>query len=114
MSADDRFERALGSEDPVTRLRSLAESLLVEGLEPSDLVARFEAVRRELREADREQDEDAVMDVMDFLVGWCSPEADLSTVARLVVEENTPTNFDVVPKNPLGPGLQIPLETKRI
>jgi hypothetical protein len=30
-----------------------------------------------LRQADREADEDAITDVMDFLVGWCSPHMKL-------------------------------------
>jgi hypothetical protein len=73
MPIDDRFERALRSEDPIPRLRSLAASILEEGEDPAAVLERFNAVREHLREADREADEDAVMDVMDFLVGWCSP-----------------------------------------
>jgi hypothetical protein len=30
-----------------------------------------------LRQAGREADEDMVMDVMDFLMGWCSPHMKL-------------------------------------
>jgi hypothetical protein len=38
------------------------------------IIAKFEEVRRQLREASRDLDEDVVMDVMDCLVGWCSPQ----------------------------------------
>jgi hypothetical protein len=33
--------------------------------------------RQQLRQAASEAEEDAAMDVMDFLVGWCSPHMKL-------------------------------------
>ena len=39
--------------------------------------ALVERARQQLRQADRETEEDAVMDAMDFLVGWCSPHMKL-------------------------------------
>ena len=41
----------------------------------------FEHARQQLRQANREAEEDAVMDVMDFLVGWCSPQMRLPATA---------------------------------
>src|SRR4051812_33352867 len=74
MPLDDCFESALQSPEPVSRLRSLAREMLSRGLDQALILERFEAARRGLREADRERDEEAVMDVMDCLVGWCSPQ----------------------------------------
>lgn len=78
MAVDMRFEQALHSPDRVGALRRLAQSLLDEGNPPAALRAQFEQVRQELRNAAREEDEDAVMDVMDFLIGWCSPHMKLT------------------------------------
>src|SRR5262245_3390139 len=72
---DPAFEQALRSGEPVAGLRQLATEQLGQGLTREEVLARFEQVRQQLRSADREEDEDAVLDVMDFLVGWCSPHA---------------------------------------
>jgi hypothetical protein len=50
-----------------------------------------------LREAGREKDEDAVMDVMDFLVGWCSPHMRLSTDSPTPSADPSATNGPVLP-----------------
>jgi hypothetical protein len=50
---------------------------MTEGQSRHAILQLFEGARQELRKADREADEDAVTDVMDFLVGWCSPHIKL-------------------------------------
>lgn len=70
---DPNFENALRSDSPAPALRKIAERMLARGTVRSEVVAEFERVRQALREADREYCEDLVSDVMDFLVGWCSP-----------------------------------------
>ena len=77
MAVDVRFEKALHASDPVGELRRLAQQLLDQGSKLSVVRDQFEQVRQELREAAREEDEDAVMDVLDFLTGWCSPHVRL-------------------------------------
>jgi hypothetical protein len=77
MAVDTLFEQALASSDRVSELRRLAQRLLDEGTQPDAILKRFDQVRQSLREAAREDDEDAVMDVMDFLTGWCSPHMKL-------------------------------------
>jgi len=37
----------------------------------------FEQTRRQLREAGRDREEEVVLEIMDFLVGWCSPHMNL-------------------------------------
>ena len=80
---EDVAERLLGLtatvEAPrlVPELRAFARELLDSGYPRETLVEDFESVRAEMRRRDDEEREDAVMDVMDFLVGWCSPGAKL-------------------------------------
>jgi len=70
---DELFEQALHAEEPVHELRSLALRLSSQGYDREALLGKYEEVRQQLRQEDREVDEDAVMDVLDFLTGWCSP-----------------------------------------
>ncbi len=59
------------------QLRSLALHLSTQGQDRETIVERFEETRQQLRQVDRETDEDAVMDVLDCLMGWCSTEMKL-------------------------------------
>jgi hypothetical protein len=55
-------------------LRSVVSHELHERHADRDVVlGQLEALRGELRRAGRTQDEEVVLEVMDFLVGWCSP-----------------------------------------
>jgi len=77
MTIEKRFEQALGSLDPIDALRDLVSQMSREGHDKSAILEIFEQERQRLRSANREAEEDAVMDVMDFLVGWCSPHMHL-------------------------------------
>lgn len=79
MGVHDFLEQALHSPEPVNELRALALRLFAEGQTKDAVVASFEVARQRLREEQREADEDVVMDVMDFLVGWCSPHMKVPT-----------------------------------
>jgi hypothetical protein len=74
---DQRIERALASSEPVRELRNLVVALFAEGQTRESVLELFERARQELRAANRETAKDAVTDVMDFLVGWCSPHMKL-------------------------------------
>ena len=74
---DHRIEHALRSTQPVNELRAMVLSLMAEGQSQDTILQILEGARQELRQADREADEDAVTDVMDFVVGWCSPHRKL-------------------------------------
>jgi hypothetical protein len=74
---DQRIEKALQSNEPVNELRTVVLNLFADGLTREAVLDLFERARQQLRQADRETEEDAVMDVMDFLVGWCSPHMKL-------------------------------------
>jgi hypothetical protein len=74
---DQRIEQALRSTEPVAELRQLIPQFLADGQTREAILELLERARQQLRQADRETDEDAVMDGMDFLVGWCSPHMKL-------------------------------------
>ncbi len=75
MGLYQQFDEALHTEDSLHRLVEVVRSLLAQGYEREALVEEFEGFRKLLQEAGREEDEDVVLDVMDSLVGWCSPGA---------------------------------------
>ena len=78
MTIDARIEKALRSTSAVTELRSLATGLEKEGQGHSAILQFFDENRQALHDAGRDADEDAVLEVMDFLVGWCSPHMSLA------------------------------------
>ena len=53
-------------------LRDVARDALAQGYEKDALIEDFESVRARLDDQGDEEREDAVMEVMDFLYGWCS------------------------------------------
>jgi hypothetical protein len=73
MGRNERFEEALQATDPVAALRALALALNAEGWRKADVLHLFESYQAQLRDSGREAEEDAVLDVLDFLTGWCSP-----------------------------------------
>lgn len=72
------FQTALKYPNPIGELRSVAENLLTDGYEMADLLAELEWLRPQLNE----EEEDNVLEVMDFLTGWCSPHLQIKIPAR--------------------------------
>jgi cell fate (sporulation/competence/biofilm development) regulator YlbF (YheA/YmcA/DUF963 family) len=81
MRIDDKVERALAAADSFEQFRALVLELRADGHSSSAILDQFERVRQHLRQAGREADEDALLEVMDCLVGWCSPHVNLSDSA---------------------------------
>ena len=67
------FEAALRSAKPTESLRDTVARLLDSGNDREVIQQSLEQFRLVLREADREAAEDVVLEVLDFLTGWCSP-----------------------------------------
>ena len=67
------FEQALDSVKPLHALRQAAKDELERGAARDGLLAELNELRLHLREEGRTDAEDAVMEVMDALVGWTSP-----------------------------------------
>jgi hypothetical protein len=74
MAREDRFENALHSTSPIDSLGALARELFAEGYSKVRIVELFEQQLILMQnDATREAQADVVRDVLDFLVGWCSP-----------------------------------------
>jgi hypothetical protein len=67
------FEEALGADGPTAALRAAVVSVRRAGTEQGTAMAQLTALRNHLRAAGREEDEDVVLEVMDFLAGWSAP-----------------------------------------
>ena len=79
MTAEDRVQAALREAEPVPALRLLVEDLARAGNSKTAIYGLLENALVQLRRAPhfRDGDEDAVLDVMDALGGWCHPGAAL-------------------------------------
>ena len=67
------YEKALTSQNPETQLRNVVIRQMQEnGVEREKMLEILERVRMEAR-LDFAYAEDLILDVMDFLAGWCSP-----------------------------------------
>ena len=77
MDLHGSLRASLSQEDQGERLRELASNLLKDGLSRDELIAQFESFREVLRREGREDEEDVVLDTMDYMVGWCSPHMKL-------------------------------------
>lgn len=78
MASDARIDEALRGASPLEQLRALAITMQQGGMQQTAILNFFDTHRQTLREAGRETDEDTVLEVMDFLVGWCSPHVSLA------------------------------------
>jgi hypothetical protein len=68
-----RLEAALESADPFGTAFNLAVELRDGAMPQSELLAVFDASRARHNNDTDERRYDAVLDVMDLIVGWCSP-----------------------------------------
>jgi len=73
MAVTQDFYAALASEKPLEELRRSVAGELGAGVPRAQLIAQLEDLRADLRASGREDDEDVVLEVMDFLTGWSSP-----------------------------------------
>lgn len=72
-STDSDYLSALAEPQPTHALHALVRKRL-ETQEREAILGELEALRLELQMAGDEAKEDAVLDVMDALVGWCAPK----------------------------------------
>jgi hypothetical protein len=74
VNAHDAYSRALMSDEPDMALRTVAAEMLRGGATRDELLEEFEELRVEPREQHRASDEDVVLDVMDYVEGFSSPQ----------------------------------------
>jgi hypothetical protein len=70
MNYEELFCEALSQQDRVMALREAVIKLRTLGIDKETLLAELEIF---LAQTNGEDGYDVVLDVMDFLVGWCSP-----------------------------------------
>ncbi|MBA2447479.1 MAG: hypothetical protein H0V51_05580 [Chloroflexi bacterium] len=74
MKRSERYEQALRSEQPRECLTAVVRDLVTKGGHREAILIELEDLRRILQVEGRDGDEDVVLEVMDFLVGFCSPQ----------------------------------------
>lgn len=77
MSIDPKAIEALQTPTPLETLRLYVRGLQAQGLSDDEILQRLEHLRAVLREEGRDAEEDVVLEVMDFVAGWCSPHVSL-------------------------------------
>jgi hypothetical protein len=77
MADFEQFEKAMRTDQPGSSLRDLALALAGSGQTKEQVFAAFESFLHHLRRQPnlREIDEDAVLDAMDAVTGWCHRDA---------------------------------------
>jgi len=73
MAITQDFYAALASEEPLETLRRTVARELKAGVPRERILGQLEELRADLRRSGREDDENLVLEVMDFLIGWSSP-----------------------------------------
>jgi hypothetical protein len=79
MTNKERLQSALRSAEPARTLRSVVQELARAGQTKEEVYHLLEELLLDLRgrEDVPASSEDAVLDVMDALTGWCHPDAQL-------------------------------------
>jgi hypothetical protein len=67
------YEEALAAAEPTLALREAVVRAREAGVGRDVVQGQLEALREHLRRAGRDEHEDVVLGVMDFLAGWSSP-----------------------------------------
>ena len=67
------LEEALREGNPLDALRNLVQAKVSQGYDRETLNQALTDFALDLRAVNRESDEDLILEVMDFLAGWCSP-----------------------------------------
>lgn len=69
----EAFAAALNTGAPLLAIRAALSRFLERGASREAMLAELQDFRHEVRKGSRPQDEDVVLDAMDFVEGWCSP-----------------------------------------
>ncbi len=69
-----RLTTGLKSATPVDSLRQVVQDMKSAGNSQQEIYDLFVELLAMVRSDGTEQEDDAVRDVLDFIVGWCSPD----------------------------------------
>jgi hypothetical protein len=85
------LKEALQKSSPMEALEQIVKDLLGKGYSKENIIAEFEAFRKTSSDEDYE---DVVLEVMDFLTGWCSPHKRIETSNKLLkTDDNELVSF---------------------
>jgi hypothetical protein len=70
----DDWNEALSQDKPLEALSALARQRIADGAQRDDLVAELKRLVDALDDEERLDDADTVMEVMDFITGYSSPQ----------------------------------------
>ena len=76
MTPSERLDSALSTRDPFASALKLAATLKSEGLTQNQLHRVFNQARDVCHDTEGPK-YDAILDVLDYITGWCSPETRL-------------------------------------
>jgi hypothetical protein len=75
--SEDRLWKALRSTSPFASLAEIVKEWKAQGCTQKDAESRLTAFVDEVRAKGLQDQEDPVLDVLDVVVGWCSPQTRL-------------------------------------
>ncbi|HTP07012.1 MAG TPA: hypothetical protein VMP08_02085 [Anaerolineae bacterium] len=74
MELEEQLDAAWKKETPIEDIRDLLKDLVAQGEKPETILAKLENYRHTLQRMGRYSEEDVILEVMDFLTGWCSQQ----------------------------------------
>lgn len=72
------IESALSTDAPTLMLRDKMTSLVDEGCNPADISKGLSVLRDVFRDEHNELAEDLILEMLDFVEGWCAPSMKLT------------------------------------
>ena len=73
MNFENEIEKGLASEAPFLHLRSFLQELLDSGESKEKVLQSLAEYRKKLLLPNQEKEDDMLLDMMDYVAGWCSP-----------------------------------------
>jgi hypothetical protein len=85
--------KALQQRSPMEKLEQIVKDLLGKRYSKESLLAEFESFRQTTTDEDYEE---VVLDVMDFLTGWCSPHKRIDTPHTATLTDDNELTYFII------------------
>lgn len=90
------LKEALLQSSPIEKLEQIVKDLLNKGYSKESILAEFERFRTTLGTTNNEDYEDVVLDVMDFITGWCSPHKRIDTPNTATLTDDNDLSYFMI------------------
>jgi hypothetical protein len=87
------LKEALQQSSPMAELEQIVKDLLGKGYSKENILAEFESFRETTTDEDYEE---VVLDVMDFLTGWCSPHKRIDTPNTATLTDDNELTYFII------------------